>query len=163
MPSREPIRQSDQTYFVTFQTAQRRQFFRKQRWAQLFLDTLQQYADRFDLHDFVVMPDHIHLLITPHCAVEKAIQLIKGGFSFRAKRTFEWPWDVWQPGFSDHRIRDAEDYRIHVAYIAKNVSSIPSGVFVCCGREGLLPVHSCPPRLKPFGKHSVHGGAEAPP
>jgi len=34
------------------------------------------------------MPDHFHLLITPahEVSLEKAVQLIKGGFSFRAKK-----------------------------------------------------------------------------
>jgi len=32
------------------------------------------------------MPDHFHLLITPRESLERAMQLIKGGFSFRAKR-----------------------------------------------------------------------------
>lgn len=28
--------------------------------------------------------------------------------------------EIWQIGFSDHRIRDAEDYQIHVEYIYRN-------------------------------------------
>jgi putative transposase len=28
--------------------------------------------------------------------------------------------EVWQRGFSDHRIRDAEDYFRHVEYICRN-------------------------------------------
>jgi hypothetical protein len=39
-------------------------------------------------HDYVVMKDHIHLLITPSIPIDKAVQLIKGGFSFRAGKEF---------------------------------------------------------------------------
>ena len=42
-------------------------------------------ARKFTIHDFVVMPDHLHALITVDhdTTIEKAMQLIKGGFSFR--------------------------------------------------------------------------------
>jgi putative transposase len=72
------------------------------------------------LHAFVAMPDHLHLLITPIDTIEKSIQLIKGGFSFRAKRELEWTGEIWQAGFTDHRIRDEEDWLRHVDYIRRN-------------------------------------------
>jgi hypothetical protein len=39
-------------------------------------------------HEFVIMPNHLHLLLTPAAEIplEKALQFIKGGFSYRAKR-----------------------------------------------------------------------------
>jgi putative transposase len=42
---------------------------------------------KFLLHAFVIMPDHFHALITPaeNVSLEKAMQYIKGGFSFRLK------------------------------------------------------------------------------
>src|SRR5258706_9709280 len=66
------------------------------------------------------MPDHIHVLITPLASLEKAVQFIKGGFSYRAKKELGSNMEVWQKGFSDHRIRDANDYGIHVSYIRQN-------------------------------------------
>jgi putative transposase len=66
------------------------------------------------------MPDHLHLLITPKESLEKAVQLIKGGFSFRAKRELEWNGEVWQSGFTDHRVRDEEDWNRHLQYIRQN-------------------------------------------
>lgn len=149
MPPREPVRQRGQTYFVTFQTIQRRELFRSDRWALLFLEILKHYGDQIELHDFVVMLDHVHLLITAHCTIEKAMQLVKGGYSFRAKRAFKWSGEIWQPGFSDHRIRDEEDYWTHVAYIAKNSASMPPGVKVYCGANAGLPLQPIPQRLKP--------------
>jgi len=52
--------------------------------------------------------------------VEKAVQFIKGGFSYRAKKELGSNTEVWQKGFSDHRIRDASDYRIHAIYVRQN-------------------------------------------
>ncbi|MFZ0746323.1 MAG: hypothetical protein WAM85_18080 [Terracidiphilus sp.] len=66
------------------------------------------------------MPDHFHLLITPMTALERAIQLIKGGFSFRVKRELGSNAEVWHRGFADHRIRDSEDYDRHLHYIRLN-------------------------------------------
>jgi len=66
------------------------------------------------------MPDHFHVLITPTSSLERAVQFIKGGFSYRAKRELESSMEVWQRGFSDHRIRDLEDYERHVFYILRN-------------------------------------------
>jgi len=66
------------------------------------------------------MPEHFHVLITPSVTLERAVQFIKGGFSFRAKQELQSSMEIWQSGFSDHRIRDAEDYRVHVEYIYRN-------------------------------------------
>jgi putative transposase len=85
------------------------------------LSTLNHYdGTGYKLHAYVIMPDHLHLLITPFESVEKSVQLIKGGFSFRAKRELEWNGEIWQPGFTDHRIRDEEDWKRHLDYIRQN-------------------------------------------
>jgi putative transposase len=149
-PTREPFRQRDQTYFVTFQTAQRMYCFRNERWALELLNTLQRYKDDFDLHDFVIMPDHVHLLLSPHCPLERVVQLIKGGFSFSARRAFEWKGDIWQAGFSDHRIRDEHDWLEHLAYIKRNVSSLRQERYRFCGENAGLALASFPPWLKPL-------------
>ncbi len=108
-------------YFVSTQTADRKPFFRHERWAQLMTATLLHYAEKdFLLHAYVIMPDHLHLLVTPSETLERSVQLIKGGFSFRAKRELDWKFEIWQPGFTDHRIRDEEDWRSYLSYIRAN-------------------------------------------
>ena len=119
--NREHSSNNCQTYFVTSETWMRQYLFRNRRWAELFIKALSSYRpDKYLLHEFVVMPDHFHLIITPGESLEKAVQFIKGGFSFRAKRELGFRMEIWQRGFSDHRIRDAEDYQIHVAYLLGN-------------------------------------------
>jgi len=90
----------------------------------LLLDVLQdnRKKSRFLLHEFVVMTDHFHLILTPasDVALEKALQYIKGGFSFRAKRELSFRSTIWQEGFTNHRIRDADDYLRHRDYIYDN-------------------------------------------
>lgn len=101
-----------------------RALLQSERNATLFLDVLRSYvaACRFRIHDFVVMPDHVHLLITvdDKMAVEKAVQLIKGGFSYRLKKEFGYTGEVWQRGFSDVRVEDRSSFLQHREYIAQN-------------------------------------------
>jgi putative transposase len=77
---------------------------------------------RFLLHEFVLMPDHFHLILTPapQASLEKAVQFVKGGFSYRVKKDLKRNLEVWQAGFTNHRIRDSEDYRQHCSYIRQN-------------------------------------------
>jgi putative transposase len=121
IPNREVAPNNGQTYFVTSNSAERKPFFRHERWAKLFLETLYGYRpERYLLHGFVLMPNHFHLLITPKASLELAVQCLKGGFSFRAKREFKWMGDIWITGYSDHRIRDEEDFKTHLTYMANN-------------------------------------------
>ena len=120
-PRRETTRSNEFAYFVSTQTAGRKPFFRHDRWARLMLATIDHYEETgYKLHAFVIMPDHLHLLITPVGSIEKSLQLIKGGFSFRAKKELEWNGEIWQTGFTDHRIRDEEDWHRHLEYIRTN-------------------------------------------
>ena len=95
-----------------------------ERNAKLLIDVLRSYvaAHKFRLHDFVVMPDHVHLLITVDgdMSIEKAMQFIKGGFSYRLRKDFGYVGEVWQAGFSEVRIDDQESFLQHRSYIAKN-------------------------------------------
>jgi putative transposase len=106
---------------VTTETWGRRSLFNTERWAELLINTLYHYrGSAYLLHEFVIMPDHIHVLITPLGKLEKAVQFTKGGFSFRAKKELGSNMEVWQKGFQDHRIRDAGDYAQHIRYIHEN-------------------------------------------
>jgi len=92
--------------------------------AKLFLQVLFHYRSegKFLLHEFVLMPDHFHLLITPHSnlSLERAVQFVKGGYSFRASKELGFKGEIWQRGFADHLIRDAQDFEKHKSYIRNN-------------------------------------------
>jgi putative transposase len=112
------------TYFVTFSTWQRRRLFVVESYARLFLKTLYGYKrqGRFRLHAFVLMPEHVHLMLTPAVDVtlERAIQFVKGGYSHAVGVELGRKGEVWQRGFTDHRIRDARDFADHRIYIHQN-------------------------------------------
>ncbi len=54
------------TFFVTSSIRGKRNLLQSERAARLFLDVLYGYRAqaKYLLHEFVVMPDHFHLLIT---------------------------------------------------------------------------------------------------
>ena len=120
-PAREHATNNGQTYFVTSDTWERRALFRAETWARLFFKNLLHYrGESYLLHEFVLMPDHFHLLVTPAGALERAVQLIKGGFSHRVKQELGSNAEIWRRGFADHRIRDWDDYDRHLHYIHLN-------------------------------------------
>ena len=117
-------RQKPETYALTMVTHQRRSLFQRTENAQLIIDIFFRYQEqnRFALHAFVVMPDHIHVMITPteNHATSRCVQLIKGGFSFAVREQFKG--EVWNPGCHEHRVRDAGDFAAQKLYIANNPS-----------------------------------------
>jgi putative transposase len=163
-PPRENVRRSGETYFVSSQTVDRQPFFRHERWAVLMEEIFQHYrGSSYQLHAYVVMPDHFHAILSPQDSIERAMQNIKGGFSFRAKRAFDWKHNIWQAGFSDHRIRDAADFDRHISYMRHN----PVKNKLCLSSENYrylaVNLDPIPQRLKPSSLAGSDGGAEAPP
>ena len=138
--------QETRTYLVTAVTAQRRRLFQVTATAELFQQTVLDYRGqgRFLLHAFVIMPDHFHALITPapEVSLEKAVQFIKGGFSFRLKSKM----DVWERSFNESQIATAEKFAACVRYIEDNpvrkriVSDAAAYPFGSAGRHGLDPM-----------------------
>jgi putative transposase len=120
----ETILSSARVFFATTKTSMARRLLQSERNAMLLIDVLRSNvaAGKFQLHDFVIMPDHLHLLMTlpGDIAIEKAMQLIKGGFSYRLKKEFGLQGEVWQRGFSEVRISDEQSFLQHREYIAQN-------------------------------------------
>ena len=112
--------QETRTYLVTAVTAQRHSLFQVTATAELFEQTLLDYHSqgKFLLHAFVIMPDHFHALITPapDVSLEKAMQFIKGGFSFRLKSKH----DVWMRSFNESQVATEEKFMSCVRYIVEN-------------------------------------------
>jgi putative transposase len=108
------------TYFITTNTWQRRALFQNPNTASIVEAAIFRYRDagHYHLHRYVVMPDHIHLILTPaqSTSLEKAVQLVKGGSSHEIGSRFP----VWRVGFTEHQIRDRSDFDLHVRYVDDN-------------------------------------------
>ena len=141
--------QETRTYFVTAVTAQRRSLFQVTANAELFQQTILEYRSqgRFLLHAFVLMPEHFHALITPaqEVSLEKAMQFIKGGFSFRLKSKQ----DVWMRSFNETQIMTKEKFLACVSYIENNPVrrglAFAPGMYpfssAVCGPLDAMPLH----------------------
>lgn len=111
-------------FFATTKTSASRHLLQSERNAGLLIDVLRSLVAEpmFELHDFVVMPDHVHLLLTvgEEMTIEKAMQFVKGRFSFRLKKEYGHLGEVWQRGFSEVQVLGRASFDSHRAYIAEN-------------------------------------------
>jgi putative transposase len=121
--------------------------------ARLFIEVLLHYRQhgKYLLHEFVLMPNHFHLLITPVVTLERALQHIKGGFSFRAGKELGFGSEIWQTSFYDRRVRDMQEYRTFAEYIRLNPVKRELRVEYpyCSARLGFV-LDGIPQRLKPL-------------
>jgi len=144
---------SDRTFFITTNTYQRQPIFRYETKAKLFLETLYHYREqkKYLLHEFVIMPDHVHVLVTPapEISLERAVQFIKGGFSYRLGKGAT----PWQASFTNHRIRDVADYDQHRTYIHRNPVrarlAASASEFLWSSANVGFTLDPAPPGLKP--------------
>jgi putative transposase len=150
--------QSDQRcFFITASTFGKRALLQSERSASLLMNVLAQYQvqTKFRLHAFVVMPDHFHALLSvdSDMSIEKAVQFIKGGFSFRAGRELGMRGEIWQKGFSEVRVLSYEQFEAYKTYIHQNplrkhLCNQPEE-FVYSSANGRLSTDLPPERLKP--------------
>jgi putative transposase len=109
---------------VTTKTWQNRNLFKVADVADIVARRIVECRDggAYLLHEFVVMPDHLHVLLTPGgtTTLEKAMQLIKGGSSFNIHHLRGHAMQIWLPGFHDWTIRDDADYQAKREYIRMN-------------------------------------------
>jgi putative transposase len=102
--------------YVTTATRDRRPIFEISRAAELFVDTLLHYRTlgHYKLHAYVVMPDHVHLILTPQSiTLEQAVALIKNGFAYRLDAKLS----VWEDGFTGYTVANMRDLEVVRAYL----------------------------------------------
>jgi putative transposase len=105
------------TFFLTTVCYNRRRIFQVTRNAELFLETLDHCRPHYELHAYVVMPDHVHLILTPRGkTLPQVMNLIKGGFSHKLASKLP----VWQRGYTDHLIQSPADFAVRQNYTHQN-------------------------------------------
>ena len=111
-------------YFVTTDTWERHAIFINTVLAGIVVDQIVSCRDRgyYKLHAFVLMPEHLHVLLTPsdETTIEKAVQMIKGGSGHRIGLEKPRPTPVWHRSFHDRWMRDAEQFWTAKSYIEQN-------------------------------------------
>jgi putative transposase len=130
-------------HFVTVKTNQNRRIFSFDQAAELLILTIYEGRDKlnFKLIGFVVMPDHIHLMLVPNKrnTISDVMRHIKGRFSRRynlLSRGMNSPGygavggrsgnsslpvpKIWQESFYDHVIRNENEFLQRLNYIHVN-------------------------------------------
>ncbi len=145
------------TYFITTRTWESRKLFTKSAVCEIVMEALFHYRDKgnYLLHSFVLMSDHIHLILTPGPAtsLERTVQFVKGGSARRIAKTLNYHFPVWQRGYTDHRIRDGQDFENHLSYIEANPVkaglSLSAMDYPWCSVRGRFLMDELPQGLKP--------------
>jgi putative transposase len=120
------FQQTRHSHFVTFSCYRRQQNFRSPEIYDLFVQCLEDMRRRFSMciYGYVVMPEHVHLLISePEQGVlAEAIHYVKLSFAKRLRsrehrvelRSF------WQKRYYDRNVRDAREFSIKLRYLHRN-------------------------------------------
>ena len=92
--------------------------------ADKYINQLNDFYENISVDDYVIMPDHIHLLLIiqndlngrPMAAptISQIVNQMKGYVSKQIGQP------IWQKSFFDHIIRDEKDYNLHLKYIREN-------------------------------------------
>jgi putative transposase len=113
-------------YFIVGVTQHRQPLFAKEENVTLLRETLRRVKGLypFQMRAYVFLPDHFHILIfVPETTnISKLMQSWQRNFTlnYKAARNITHSLNLWQRGFWDHVIRDADDYDRHFHYIHYN-------------------------------------------
>ena len=104
-------------YFVTTRIKHEGRFLTEHE-AEIVMNTILDSSTRKEiiLYAYVVMPNHVHILIKPvTCGISKTMQLIKGRSSRQINEG-----NFWQKGFFDFGVLTKEKFREKFNYIHFN-------------------------------------------
>jgi REP element-mobilizing transposase RayT len=114
------------TLFVTFCTLGRGALSPEARDVVL-RHCLHDHSKRFFLHAAVIMPDHVHMLLTPLCdehgwpyPLASILKLIKGTAARNVNQLLGCTGPVWQEESFDHVLRSGESFEEKLEYIRQN-------------------------------------------
>ncbi len=144
------VQQDEYPYFITTNVAERRAFFMDEKYAQLLEGVVRKTCTLkgFSLLGYVIMPDHVHLLVypsqgraaapardsvalTPNQAprtgraarpgtVVSFMHGVKSFFVYQLRHTFAIENFAWQPGFHSRVVDTVEGLHTRVEYIKHN-------------------------------------------
>ncbi|VGO22034.1 DUF4080 domain-containing protein [Pontiella sulfatireligans] len=136
--------------------------FKEPELAQIVADTLTHFdGERYELNEWVVMPNHVHVLVKP-LEGYKLSDILHSWKSFSAHEINKATGQegiVWQPESYDHIVRDVEELNRIRNYIRENpekagVQGCPAGSRRdACDTSGSVPQASrlpSPPSTSPF-------------
>ena len=120
------LQRSGKPVFISFATWNRKTL--PERVRQLVLDcVVTGHGVRFSLHAAVIMPDHVHVLLTPMSdehgetyGIAQIMHAIKGASAHAVNNALGHSGRVWQPESFDHVLRSDDSIRQKAEYICAN-------------------------------------------
>jgi putative transposase len=99
-------------------------YLRQPAIADMVVEAIQYNAEtlrHYDLHSFVVMPNHVHLLVTPKIELPKVTKSLKGITAKRANALLSLSGSpFWQDESYDHLVRNDREFEKIRRYIEEN-------------------------------------------
>ena len=77
-------------------------------------------AGRYELGAWVLMPNHVHLLLKPVDALPRQIGWLKGRTGFEANHVMGRSGAFWEKDYFDHWIRDRNELEKVIRYVERN-------------------------------------------
>ena len=120
------FQQSRQPHVVTFTCYHRRLGLDSPEVYDLFVEVLENMRRRFAMcvYGFVVMPEHVHLLVSePPCGtLADAIHYLKLSFAKRLRRHSQGSSSCvfWQQRYYDRNVRDEREFKEKLRYLHRN-------------------------------------------
>lgn len=115
------FQESGQSHFVTFSCYRRQPFFSGAERFDLFIASLEETRRRFDLcvYGYVVMPEHVHLLLNEPTrgVLADAIHFLKLSFTKRLRGE---PGSFWQKRYYDRNVRTYLEFTVKLRYVHRN-------------------------------------------
>jgi putative transposase len=105
-------------------------YLRQREVAAMVVETVRAYGSalrQYDLHSYVVMPNHIHLLLTPLVDLRKLTQRVKGVIARRANELLDQTnAPFWDEANWEHLVGDNHELSRILQYIERN--PVPVGM-----------------------------------
>jgi len=120
------FQESGQSRFVTFRCYRRQPFFATPELFEHFVRCLEDMRRRFDvcIYGYVVMPEHVHLLLSepPRAKLAEAIHYLKLSFAKRVRglRPAAQMGAFWQKRYYDRNVRSYCEFTVKLRYLHRN-------------------------------------------
>ena len=120
------FQESGQSHSVTFSCYRRQPYFATVEAFDLFVQCLEDMRRRFELriYGYVVMPGHVHLLLSepPRAKLAEAIHYLKLSFAKRlqGRRSPDHPGSFWQKRYYDRNVRNYREFVVKLRYLHRN-------------------------------------------
>jgi REP element-mobilizing transposase RayT len=76
--------------------------------------------DLYNLAAWVIMPNHVHVILLPHVPMKKIMQKIKGSSAHQANKILNRTGAFWAIEYYDHWIRSEDELNRVIRYVERN-------------------------------------------